>query len=114
MFENKTEKEAREEILSLVKEYCSTYHNQKTPFKEGDRISYASRVYDHQEMVNLVDSSLEFWLTSGRYTDEFEKKAGTIFKSPVLFPCEFRFIGESDGIYGPHIAAFKGTPDKTR
>ncbi|GLC83165.1 lipopolysaccharide biosynthesis protein RfbH [Lacrimispora brassicae] len=74
MFENKTEKEAREEILSLVKEYCSTYHNQKNPFKEGDRISYASRVYDHQEMVNLVDSSLEFWLTSGRYTDEFEKK----------------------------------------
>ncbi|HBE85225.1 MAG TPA: lipopolysaccharide biosynthesis protein RfbH, partial [Lachnoclostridium sp.] len=47
MFENKTEKMAREEILSLVKEYCSTYHNQKDPFKEGDRISYASRVYDH-------------------------------------------------------------------
>ncbi len=74
MFENKTEKEAREEILSLVKEYCSTYHNKKSPFKEGDRVPYASRVYDHQEMVNLVDSSLEFWLTSGRYTDEFEKK----------------------------------------
>jgi CDP-6-deoxy-D-xylo-4-hexulose-3-dehydrase len=80
MFENKTEKEAREEILSLVKEYCSTYHNQKAPFKEGDRISYASRVYDHQEMVNLVDSSLEFWLTSGRYTDEFEKKLAQYLK----------------------------------
>ena len=35
---------------------------------------YASRVYDHAEMVNLVDSALEFWLTSGRYTDEFEAK----------------------------------------
>ena len=46
----------------------------KGPFQEGDRIPYASRVYDHKEMVNLVDSSLEFWLTSGRYTDEFEKK----------------------------------------
>ncbi len=80
MFENKTEKVAREEILSLVKEYCSTYHNQKDPFKEGDRISYASRVYDHQEMVNLVDSSLEFWLTSGRYTDEFEKKLAEYLK----------------------------------
>ncbi|MGL6219398.1 MAG: DegT/DnrJ/EryC1/StrS family aminotransferase, partial [Lacrimispora sphenoides] len=80
MFENKTEKVAREEILSLVKEYCSTYHNQKDPFKEGDRISYASRVYDHQEMVNLVDSSLEFWLTSGRYTDEFEKKLAKYLK----------------------------------
>lgn len=74
MFDKKTEKEAREEILALVKEYCDTYHNQKKPFEDGDRISYASRVYDSNEMVNLVDSSLEFWLTSGRYTDEFEKK----------------------------------------
>ncbi|MTK07796.1 MAG: lipopolysaccharide biosynthesis protein RfbH [Hungatella sp.] len=74
MFDKKTEKEAREEILALVKEYCDTYHNQKKPFEAGDRISYASRVYDSKEMVNLVDSSLEFWLTSGRYTDEFEKK----------------------------------------
>lgn len=76
MFENKTEQQAKEEILSLVKEYCDTYHNQKKPFEEGDRISYASRVYDSAEMVNLVDSSLEFWLTSGRYTAEFEKKLG--------------------------------------
>lgn len=74
MFENKTEKQARNEILSLVKEYCETYHNQEKNFKEGDRIPYASRVYDSKEMVNLVDSSLEFWLTSGRYTEEFEKK----------------------------------------
>ncbi|PPK78345.1 CDP-6-deoxy-D-xylo-4-hexulose-3-dehydrase [Lacrimispora xylanisolvens] len=74
MFDKKTEKQAREEILALVKEYCDTYHNQKKPFEAGDRISYASRVYDSKEMVNLVDSSLEFWLTSGRYTDEFEKK----------------------------------------
>ncbi|MFR3730058.1 lipopolysaccharide biosynthesis protein RfbH [Lacrimispora sp.] len=74
MFEHKSEKEAREEILALVKEYCDTFHNQKKPYQEGERISYASRVYDHEEMVNLVDSSLEFWLTSGRYTQEFEKK----------------------------------------
>ena len=73
MFENKTEKEAREDILGLVKEYCDKYHAKK-PYEEGDRISYASRVYDSAEMVNLVDSSLEFWLTSGRYTNEFEKK----------------------------------------
>ena len=70
---NSSEKEMKEQILSLVKEYCDKYHNQNKEFKEGDRISYASRVYDHEEMVNLVDSSLEFWLTAGRYTDEFEK-----------------------------------------
>lgn len=76
MFEQETEQEAREKILSLVGEYCDKYHNQKKEFQEGDRISYASRVYDKEEMVNLVDSSLEFWLTSGRYTEEFEKKLG--------------------------------------
>lgn len=70
----KTEQRAKEEILNLVKEYCETYHNVKTPFKEGQRIPYASRVYDSSEMVNLVDSALEFWLTAGRYTEEFEKK----------------------------------------
>lgn len=76
MFENKPMEEARNEILRMVKEYCDTYHNQKKEFKKGERISYASRVYDSAEMVNLVDSSLEFWLTSGRYTELFEKKLG--------------------------------------
>ena len=74
MFKNKTEKEAKEEILKLVKEYCDKYHNTNKEWKEGERISYASRVYDHEEMVNLVDSSLEFWLTSGRYTKQFEEE----------------------------------------
>ena len=73
MFEQMSEKEAREQILSMVSEYCDKYHNQEKPFEEGQRIPYASRVYDHEEMVNLVDSSLEFWLTAGRYTDQFEK-----------------------------------------
>ena len=66
------EKEARSQILSLVADYCREFHNKKEEFKEGDRIPYASRVYNEDEMVNLVDSALEFWLTSGRYTDEFE------------------------------------------
>ena len=73
MFENKPEQLARTEILKLVEEYCNTYHCQKKEFQRGDRIPYASRVYDSEEMVNLVDSALEFWLTSGRYTAEFEK-----------------------------------------
>lgn len=74
MFENKTEQQAREEILTAVKAYCDTFHNKKEPFKEGQRIPYASRVYDDREMTNLVDSALEFWLTSGRYTEQFEEQ----------------------------------------
>lgn len=68
MFENKTEEQARQEILELTGEYCERFHRKKA-YKAGDRIPYASRVYDKEEMMNLVDSSLEFWLTSGRYTE---------------------------------------------
>jgi CDP-6-deoxy-D-xylo-4-hexulose-3-dehydrase len=73
LFENMSEQEARQQILSEVSAYCDRFHTQKE-YEHGDRIPYASRVYDHDEMVNLVDSSLDFWLTSGRYTDEFERK----------------------------------------
>lgn len=79
--------EMHDKILEMVREYCDIYHNQDETYKEGDRIPYASRVYDHEEMENLVDSALEFWLTSGRYVKEFEKGLaeylGTKFVSVV-------------------------------
>jgi CDP-6-deoxy-D-xylo-4-hexulose-3-dehydrase len=55
---------------------------QKAPYKPGDHISYASRVFDEHEMVNLVDSALEFWLTSGRYTERFEKQLADYLTVP--------------------------------
>ena len=73
MFENMTEEQAHAQILQEVAAYCDKYHNRKE-YHKGDRIPYAARVYDHSEMTNLVDSALEFWLTAGRYTDEFEKR----------------------------------------
>ena len=73
MFENKSEAQARAELLERVKEYCNTYHGAKA-YTSGSRIPYAGRVYDESEMVNLVDSALEFWLTAGRYTARFEKE----------------------------------------
>lgn len=76
MFEGMSEIQAREKMKSLVGEYYEAYHKNKKEYEPGDRIPYASRVYDEKEMQNLVDSALEFWLTSGRYTDEFEKKLG--------------------------------------
>ena len=71
MFKNMSELQAREKILAYVKIYCDRYHAKK-PFCEGDRIPYAGRVYDSDEMCTLVDSALEFWLTEGRYTEQFE------------------------------------------
>lgn len=71
LYDKKTEEEAKEDILIRVKEYCEKYRGKKT-YTPGDRIPYASRVYDSNEMCNLVDSALEFWLTAGRYTVQFE------------------------------------------
>ena len=70
-----SEAEAREEIKSLVAEYYNEFKKpeQEKPFEEGDRISYASRVYDEKEMLSLTDATLDFWLTTGRFSDEFEK-----------------------------------------
>lgn len=71
------EAEARNHIKALVAEY---YHDFMEPadskenFKPGDRISYASRVYDEKEMQSLTDAMLDFWLTTGRFSDQFEKK----------------------------------------
>jgi len=84
MFEHSTEQEARQEILSMVDAYCRTFHSQTKEFHPGDRIPYASRVYDSREMTALVDSALEFWLTSGRYTDQFEKGLGEYLGVPFV------------------------------
>ena len=73
----KNETEAREQIKAMVADY---YHDFKEPqdskenFKPGDRISYASRVYDEKEMQSLTDAMLDFWLTTGRFSDQFEKE----------------------------------------
>ena len=72
-----TEQEMRGEILALVREYCEKYHAPKETFVPGDRLPYAARVYDHEEMENLVESALEFWLTAGHYTEEFERGLAT-------------------------------------
>ncbi len=64
----------KEQILELTKEYYKEQFGHQKEYVEGDRINYAGRVFDEEELINLVDSSLEFWLTAGHYTEEFEKK----------------------------------------
>lgn len=70
----KSETEAREQIKSLVADYYHEFKEKKEPFKQGDRISYASRVYDEKEMQSLTDAMLDFWLTTGRFSEQFEKE----------------------------------------
>jgi CDP-6-deoxy-D-xylo-4-hexulose-3-dehydrase len=67
------------EIFDRVRAYYEVVHKEKKfiPFKTP--ISYAGRVFDEREMINLVDSALDFWLTLGPYGDLFEKKMTRFF-----------------------------------
>ena len=70
------EKEAREQIKALVADYYKAFKKPEAEksFAPGDRIAYASRVYDEKEMCSLTDAVLDFWLTAGRFTEEFENQ----------------------------------------
>jgi CDP-4-dehydro-6-deoxyglucose reductase, E1 len=64
-------KTLRRQILDLVREYQNA--GSTPPFRPGeDPVRYAGRQFDAEELVSLVDSSLDFWLTAGRYAEEFE------------------------------------------
>lgn len=69
----KNEAEAREQIKTLVSEYYHDFKENKKAFTPGERINYAARVYDEKEMCALTDAMLDFWLTTGRFSDAFEK-----------------------------------------
>lgn len=70
-----SEQKLREEILEKVKEYYAEKFGKEQEFKPGESlVNYAGRVFDEKELVHLIDSSLDFWLTAGRYTFEFERK----------------------------------------
>ena len=63
----------RNEILAKVREYYELEFAPTDAFTPGaSRVPYGGRVFDERELVNLVDSSLDFWLTYGRYSREFE------------------------------------------
>lgn len=70
----KNEEDAREQIKELVAQYYHDFKEKKEPYHEGDRISYAGRVFDEKEMCALTDAALDFWLTTGRFSDRFEKE----------------------------------------
>lgn len=91
-FENMTEQEARQSILESVEQYCEKFHMQDRQWKKGQRIPYAARVYDSREMTALADSALDFWLTAGRYTEQFEKGLAEYLGVPF---CSFVNSGSS-------------------
>lgn len=76
-----SESELKDHILEMVRHYFQIAHQRK-PFEPGKtRIPYSGRVYDEREMLNLIDSALDFWLTAGPYADNFEHKMRQFFQS---------------------------------
>jgi CDP-4-dehydro-6-deoxyglucose reductase, E1 len=79
---------ALEEVLKAVtfRQTSDFFHavhqpRQHVPFVPGKtRVNYAGRVFDHSEMVNLADSALDFWLTTGKYAQDFEKELARILE----------------------------------
>lgn len=75
MYKNwNNEAEARQQIKELVAAYYHEFKENKGTFVPGDRINYAARVFDEKEMCALTDATLDFWLTTGRFADQFEKE----------------------------------------
>ena len=68
------ENEARKEIKDLVSAYYNQFKTPQKDFNPGDRVCYASRVFDEKEMCSLTDAMLDFWLTTGRFSAQFEKE----------------------------------------
>ena len=68
------ETEAREQIKKMIIQYYHDFKEKKEPFQPGSRIPYASRVFDEKEMMALTDATLDFWLTAGRFSAQFERE----------------------------------------
>lgn len=77
----KSKDEIKKEISDLVRQYYEAAHL-PPPFEAGkSKVNYAGRVYDHHELLNLVDSALDFWLTAGPYALKFESGMRELFAS---------------------------------
>ncbi|MDR0747708.1 MAG: lipopolysaccharide biosynthesis protein RfbH [Helicobacteraceae bacterium] len=92
MASDKRERETRKQIVELARQYAKKFHplhdfDREAPFKEGDRISYAGRVYDDEEIANLVEAALEFWLTPGRFARDFERELARVIGVNSAFYC---------------------------
>jgi CDP-6-deoxy-D-xylo-4-hexulose-3-dehydrase len=72
----RTEEQIRAEIMALVEEYCRVVHEPR-PFVAGhSAVPVSGRVFDASDVKSLIAASLEFWLTTGRFNDEFQQRLG--------------------------------------
>lgn len=77
----------REQILTLVRKYHSLAFAPKVFIPGESAVPYAGRSFDEKELVSLVDSALDFWLTTGRFATEFERRFGAFLSRRFALLC---------------------------
>lgn len=71
--QSETEQQLKQQAIEAAVRYYEIKHKTKKEFTPGDKISYGGRIFDEKEIINLVDSALDFWLTTGTYAAKFEQ-----------------------------------------
>ena len=106
-------KALRRQILDLVREFHAA--EPPRPFRPGeDLVRYAGRYFDEKELVNLVDSSLDFWLTAGRYAEEFEARLAEFLGLDERPAGQLRLLGQPRRVLHAHLAQAQGPAGQAR
>ena len=77
----------KSQILDLVKQYCETEHKKPKFIAGQSPVPVSGKVYDYSDMQNLVESGLDFWLTTGRFNREFEKTLARFLTTQHVLTC---------------------------
>ncbi len=77
----------KQKILDLVKQYCETEHKKPKFIAGQSPVPVSGKVYDYSDMQNLVESGLDFWLTTGRFNREFEKTLARFLTTQHVLTC---------------------------
>lgn len=83
----KNSNQLKQEIMKLAEEYYNAKLNENKMMSRSEKVNYAGRVYNEKEILNLIDAGLEFWLTSGRYTKEFEERLAQFLDVKYCYTC---------------------------
>lgn len=95
----------KQQILDLTREYYKEVHGSSRSFEPGKSfVNYGGRYFDDRELVNLVDSSLDFWLTAGPWARKFEIRFAEWLGVKYCSPDQFGLFGQSSCLYGPDLA----------
>ncbi|MEA4962855.1 lipopolysaccharide biosynthesis protein RfbH [Lutispora sp.] len=83
----KNSNQLKQEIMKMAEEYYKARLDEGKLCNKSKKVNYAGRVYDEKEILNLIDAGLEFWLTFGRYTKEFEERLAHFLDIKYCYTC---------------------------